>query len=978
MNYKIKKDKKFKRYKLLLLIMIGSFSIILMRLIYLQVYKYEDSKERANTRERRFVSEKPPRGKIYDNKENVLATNKQTYKLTFTETDNSKSNFYTTLDKVMQLLKERNESIQDNFKIKLDINNEPYFDLNTDENNITKAQEIRFKRDRGLNDVARKILYKDKTGELNSEEEEKINEELLKYDAKDTFDSLVKLYSMYDLLLPSSENVKKEDFKKYKADRKKKIEAFNKMKAKDITDKLLEKYSMEQLRNYMLVKDAIKMQSFLGFKPVTIASNIKEESAFVFLQKLSSLPGVNIDLEPMRVYPYGDLACSAIGYVSSINADKKNIYEERGYDVSTDLIGMAGIESAFEDKLKGIKGGTTVKVNAAGRKTEELFKLQTFPGNNVHLTIDKDIQYSAEAMLENQFEYLQSKGISKLENIDFRNANRGAAVAIEVKTGNILALVSLPKYDPNDFATGEIKNDIANEYFSPDLEKKGQEYIAKRGLSISLDELFPLVKGQKKKRSDVYDIFPKPFFNYATMGAIPPGSTFKPLTSVVALEEGITTPYYTISDNTFSLREQGAIFGQNMPADNANHQNNIDIKKALEVSCNNYYYKMAVELYKKYEKEDPKKGLNSLSKYAWAFGLGADMNATSSRTTGIEIGEKFGDSYNFNAYKNLRITYAKYELRDALANGVFPKASNQFVPLDINGNDDDKDSELEKAKSNIKKLVLDKLGKIGETNWNTDSDSFNENIKKSVEEYYNNCPKYQKDIEDANKIAKKEINIVSEEILRWTTSSMPIEITGAAQLAYAAIGQGMNTFSPLQIANYIATLANGGTRYKAHLVHRITDSDGKTIEEFNPEVVNKVKISDSTLQAIKEGMRRANESDMGAASEVFKGFPIPTGGKTGTASFGEEKHEKAIGREAFGVYVSFAPLEDPEIAVCVAIYDGGHGYFGAPVARAIYETYWRNTLKEQYPNYVPVDMAGRKYDYTLKPPKQDNSYIEKK
>lgn len=949
---KNKKKREINRFKVLALIMFCIFGGIIFRLVYLQVYKYEDFKDKANTRARRFLADKAPRGKIYDSQGNILATNKQTYTLTFTETDESKSEFYKTIDRVLVILKSNQENLQDKLQLKLDENNNPHFDFSTDSDEVKKAQEIRFKRDRGLNEVVQKKLYPKKQDELTSEEEEKIDSELLKYSPRETFEYLVKFYSLYDILNPTKNEVK----------------AYSNMTDKEVTDILLKKYSMEQLRNYIMVKDAVKMQSFSGFKPVTIVSNMKQDTAFVFYQKLNDLPGIDISLEPMRYYPYKELGSAFIGYVASINSDKKNIYEERGYDVSSDLIGKAGIESAFESVLKGTKGGTTVNVNASGRKNEELFSLETYPGNNVHLTIDKDIQYSAETMLQNQLSYLQKHPME--DGIDFRNATRGAAVAIEVKTGRILAMVSLPNYDPNLFASGDISAELSKKYFSPDLEEFGKKYIADRGLSVSLDKLFP--KNSYGQRQDTYDVYPKPFFNYATQGLTPPGSTFKPLTSVAALEEGVTNPSESMADKLY-FDKYPEIFGISKPKDNKVH-GVVDLKAALAVSCNYYYYDMGIRLYYKAKGDgndisNKVNGLNSLSKYAWAVGLGVDPNSNAKASTGIEINENFGSSYNFYDYKKLRIGYAKFNLRDALRDGVFPNRGARFVPLNIDSASDDKTDKLEMAKDNLKNLVINKLNEVGTKNMKTDFEDFRKQVKAALQGIYDNSEEYRAAIENAKKNPSSEIDTTAIEIATWTVYSMPLEMTSATEIANASIGQGMNNFTPLQIANYIATIANGGTRYKAHLVDKITDSDGKVVEEFKPEALSNINISKTTLDAVKEGMRMANQADLGTASYVFKSFPISSGGKTGTATWRQGQEE--FGRTDYGVYVSIAPIDDPQIATCVVIYDGGHGYFGAPVARAIYETYWRDKLKAEYPNYQPVDMSGNSYDYSLNPPSQN-------
>ncbi|MPQ42493.1 penicillin-binding transpeptidase domain-containing protein [Clostridium tarantellae] len=965
-----KKKKPINRFTVLIGIMSIIFIGILCRLVYLQVFKYDDYKERANTRARRFLSDTAPRGKIYDSEGNVLATNKQTYTLTFTETDESKANFYSTMDKVYEMLSKNEEKMQDKFQLKLDENNKFYFDFNVSSEEQRIALELRFKKDRGLNEKVKIELQKQGAipkgeGDLTVEDEEKIDEKLLQITPEETFDYLLKQYSIYYALdeFKKNPNYNKDEALKAKA------KEYASLTGKEIRDILLKYYDLGQLRRYVVVKDAIKMQSFSGFKPVNIASNIKEQTAFIFYQKLNDLPGVDVDLEPIRYYPYNELASSVLGYVSSINSDNKSKYEERGYDVSTDMIGKAGIESAFESTLRGTKGGTTVKVNSAGRKTDELFALETYPGKNVHLSIDKNIQYAAETMLKHQLSYLQN---TFRGNVNTTMATRGATVAIEVDTGRVLALASYPNFDPNIFAEGELSPELSKQYFNPDLESFGKEFIDKHSLKQSVDDLFP--KNKYGQREDKYDIYPKPFYNYATMGLIPPGSTFKPMSSVVALEEGVFTPDESIYVSGKYFTKYPHIFGKTPPKD-GNAYGVIDVKTALKKSSNSYYYDSAVRLYEKYkEKGEPIEGLNSIAKYAWKFGLGVPPNSKEKKATGIEIAENFGSVYNFEQYKEQRIYYAKWDLVNALEAGVFPNRGVNFIPVDIAKNDSDSE-DLAEIKANIKKLVTDKLKNVNaKDSLAKDYEEIKTSLTNKLNELYKVSGKYKNSIDQSGKNIEDVINKTASEITTWVVYSMPGEIVNPVELANASIGQGMNAFSPVQLVNYIATLANGGTRHKVHLVDKITDTDGKVVEDFKPEVEDSIKISESTLAAIKEGMRKVNHESGGSGYQTFSRFPITTGGKTGTATFRNDQDQ--YGRTDFGVYVSFAPLDKPKIAVAVVIYDGGHGYFGAPVARSIYETYFRDELKAKYPSYKPITMDGISYDYTLNPPLENKKDLD--
>ena len=191
-----------------------------------------------------------------------------------------------------------------------------------------------------------------------------------------------------------------------------------------------------------------------------------------------------------------------------------------------------------------------------------------------------------------------------------------------------------------------------------------------------------------------------------------------------------------------------------------------------------------------------------------------------------------------------------------------------------------------------------------------------------------------------------QANTIAEIIARFIINDRGTVIKSPAQEVNSSIGQGMNNFTPMELAGYIATLANGGTRYKLHFVDKITTPDGKVVQEFPSQVVEKIEMKQSTIDAIRDGMRRANNEDGGTAAAAFRGFPIETGGKTGTADFRDNQSD--IGRAPYATYVSFAPLHDPEIAFVGVVYDGGHGYYTASVARAVYEAYFKDRLPEGY------------------------------
>ncbi len=146
-----------------------------------------------------------------------------------------------------------------------------------------------------------------------------------------------------------------------------------------------------------------------------------------------------------------------------------------------------------------------------------------------------------------------------------------------------------------------------------------------------------------------------------------------------------------------------------------------------------------------------------------------------------------------------------------------------------------------------------------------------------------------------------------------------------------SIGQSKNLFTPLQMANYLATIVNGGTRYKTHLVKAVRDSQtGQLLQESKPEVVSTINIKPENLHAVMEGMRDVVE--LGTASTVFESFPIKVGGKTGTA--------EVPGKADNAIFVGFAPYDKPTIAVCAVIEEGVHGANAAIAVRDVLETYF--------------------------------------
>lgn len=935
----MKKKKKISRYTVLSIIMCIIFSIISFRLLYLQVFSYEDYKERADVTSTRFVAEKAPRGKIYDQKGNVLATNKQTYTITYTKTDDADKQLYSTMKELFKILDENGEKVQDTLPLKIDSNNNIYFQYKSDKKDTQDYEELRFKKDRGINDILRKTMFKG-VEELSDAQNTQLDQALLKVAPNEAFYDLVKAYNLIELIDPD-----------YKSKEKTKI--YTPMSGKELTDLILANgYSLNDIRKYMLIKDAIKVQSFKGYRAVTIAENIKRDTSLIVLQKKYDLPGIDVSLTPIREYPNNNLASSVLGYVSLVTDSQKEKYELKGYDISSDLIGISGIESAFEEQLKGVKGGTTIKVNSQGSKIQDLFKLESYPGNNVHLTIDSGVQYASEQAFADNLEKIRN---TPEEGYRFLSATRGALVAVEVKTGRILSLVSYPNYNPNLFTVaGQLTTEENNQYFNPNLEKFGKEFIQKMGLDKTVDELFQ--KSSDGTRADSYDLYPKPFYNYATMSLIAPGSTFKPLTAVAGIESGAIDATTMINDRGDYNVEHPEIYGTSFHAGGLDApQGLIGLSTAIQKSINYYFYDTATRMLIQQGGRNNIGALDSIAKYAWQFGLGVDPSSKEKGATGIEIEESFGQTYNFKSWKDNLISMARFNLVDALEKGEYN--GKTFIPFDFRVNDNDNE-EVSKSKKAIKDKVEAELKKV-EVEPLMTHDNFAKAVKSDIKNIMDHSDIYKSRVSGKNVNLDAQVSAVAEAIAQFTINNMPGDMKSPAQLVYASIGQGMNRYTPLQLVSYISTLANGGTRYKLHLVDKITDNNGNLVQEFKPEVLNTVKISDSAQKVIKQGMVAVNESDGGTASGTFIGFPIQTAGKTGTADVREGQTD--FGRKPYAIYAGYAPQDDPQIAVVAIAFDGGHGTKMAPVIKSVYEQYFKDKILQLDPNYAAKSESFQKY-----------------
>lgn len=377
----------------------------------------------------------------------------------------------------------------------------------------------------------------------------------------------------------------------------------------------------EEILQILGIRYAITTQGYSTTKSIEISSNITRESAVQLQEMGQELTGVSVVVEPVRKYHTGSLASHIIGYVQKMRKENLEEFEARGdtYEYAVDdKVGQTGIEKVFEEYLRGQDGKKQIDMSVDGTITGEYISEEAIGGANIVLTIDANLQRVAEKSLAANIEKIKIGGFG-----DVYNAKGGSAVVMDVKTGEVLAMVSYPDYYPEDFYNG-----ISTQ--------KWQEYDN------------PL----------------KPLYNRAIQSAYAPGSTFKMITAVAALESGVTNTSERINDNGKYPLPNTRI--ENSPAcwyynSYGKGHGWLNISEALEKSCNFFFYEVSNRM-----------GIDTLEKYTRFYGLGSK--------TGIELsGEKTG------SVANRADEVAKGEvwtLGDTL-NASIGQGDNNFTPIQM-------------------------------------------------------------------------------------------------------------------------------------------------------------------------------------------------------------------------------------------------------------------------------------------------------
>ncbi|MGL5330876.1 MAG: penicillin-binding transpeptidase domain-containing protein, partial [Peptostreptococcaceae bacterium] len=747
------------------------FAIIIMKIVYMASFKYDYYIELAENKAIKQIPIKASRGDIRDTNGRLLATSKNLFTVQvsadgISKTDENKQSRANEISlRLINLLEANKEEYKDEFPIYVkggkyyyiyDREIEEYKESAEIPQNLNAKESFYYLVDRMINE-----------GTLAPEDRRLDATKLqAKMNKNGEYPPILVSTWMF-----TAEKNKVDWLQSYKI-KEANIsaeKAFNEIRnyySSKPNTPINEGMSASDARKVLIVRDLIKSQGYSRYSPITIAQGVSETTISQIEENIIQMPGVSVANEPVRYYPNGTLAAHVLGHIGKIPSNKESEYLEKGY-LKSDLVGVAGIEKSYEDKLRGTDGYKKVQVDALGKISKEIEVKEPKSGDTVYLSIDKDLQEVAEDSLKRTLDYARNGGTFKSQYGDKSaggtapNAKSGALMVVDVKSGDVLASVSYPSYDPNLFTKGSVSYE---EYKGLEPENKN-DYLA-----------------------------PSKQINLATQGVFQPGSTFKMITGMAGLENGL--------DPNFAISDPGVIrLGERPFADLIWHKSRrnhgvTNLYKAIQESCNIYFYTIGTgKSFGGIRSPGIDMGPEKILNTAKLFGL--------DEYTGLyeEIEEKKG--------KVPTIEQKLKSIQSLLRSYLDKNMANDFVDITKSKNPDEYEKRIDEIVSWAEEPETP--GRV---------EVINRLLKMKVKE------------DRAEPLADKIFYDYLKQA-KWTD----------ADTFNLAIGQGENSYTPAQMVRFTAAIANGGKLVDLSVVEKSISSDYKSVED-DPNNVEEIDFKD--------------------------------------------------------------------------------------------------------------------------------------
>ncbi len=898
-------------------------SILIGRLFYLQIVRGEDYLANYELQIRKTQEVAGTRGNIYDRNGKLLAYNELAYSVTIedTITANTRSEknkqLNAVLDKVLSIVESHGDSVIDSFGIILDSAGTYQFTQSSE------TQRLRFVAD----------VYGQRTIDtLNEEQRNQSAADIIHYLCTDDVNG----YGLDDSTLDPA-------------------------------------YILKMIN----MRYAMGLNSYQQYIATTLASDVSDETAAAIMENKDTLTGVDIAEDSLRRYTDGIYFASIIGYTGQISQDEYDALsdeDKKKYSLS-DIVGKSGLEQTFDSVLQGTKGETTVYVDNLGKVTDTVSITEPEAGNDVYLTIDKDLQEYTYKLLE---EKLAGIILSKLRNvINYDPANEASSTDIIIPVGDAYhSLIANSVVDATHFSSADAKP--AEQAVYAAFQAKKTDTLAQIMADMQSSTTAPYNQLSEEMQDYMDYIVDDVLKDYTGLLMTDKIDTSDETYTAWTRDETInvyTFLNYAITQNwidTSKLESDSYSSSEEIYASLLNYlQDYLSEDSEFDKLLYEYLIKsgsisgaqICAILYEQGVLPMDEASYNgllsgSVDAYSWLYGKIASLEITpgqlalepcsagavvSDPNTGEVLACVSYPGYDNNRLANTMDSSYYRQLNTGLARTFYNRATQEKT-----------------APGSTYKMVSSVAGLTeGIINGNTTfyCDGIFTNVTPSprcwnrsghgslnvVRALQVSCNEFFYNVGydlglDANGNYDSDLGI--EKLAKYASmfglneksgveipeSSPEISDQYAVQ---SAIGQGTNNYTVCQLNRYVAAVANRGTVYDLTLVDKTTDSSGKLIKEYEPEVVNTMdEVSSTTWDLVHEGMIRMVEN-----SSTFTSLDMSIAGKTGTAQQSETSPDHAL-------FVGFAPSDTPEIAIAVRIANGYNSSYPSEIGRDIVKIYF--------------------------------------
>lgn len=932
------------RIFLLMVVFIVMFAILLQRVFYLQIVRGEDYQDTFSLMTEREVSLASTRGDIYDRNGNVLAYSEISYSVTIQDngtypnnkTKNAQLN--QTIYRLIRLIEKNGDQVISDLGV---VYENGRFNFTLEGNAL-----LRFKAD---------VYGKNKISDLEAKQELADAGQVMEYLCEERYG-----------IKASYTEKEQEDY------------------GLAITG-----YTPEEQLKIATIRYSMASNSYKRYVATTVAVNVSEETVAAVLENQDSLQGADIEQSSRRIYLDSEYFSPIIGYIGKASQEELDALQAENPDYElNDIVGKAGIEQYMETSLQGSKGYERMYVDSVGRVLKVVESKDPVPGNNIYLTIDRELQIAIYNLIEQK---LAGILISKIDNIkEYIPGPNASAERIRIPIYDVYyALIENHIIDIGRFS-GEDASELERSIYERFLGKR------ERAIGALLAEL-------NTESPTAYQDLSKEMMNYMSylVSDVLMGENQVLMSSAVDTSDPTYIAWTT--DETISLQEYLKY---------AISMNWIDVTK---ISGENPYldsqeiYQSVLDYMEEYLAEDDT-FLRMLYKYMILEDLvtGKEISLLLYEQGVLEYDQETISKLNSNqmtAYnfmiekiRNLEITPAQLALEpcsagvvvvdvntgDTLACVTYPSYDNNrltnvmdsayfgSLQQDLSSPFVNRATQENLAPGSTFKPVVAVAG-LEEGAITVSENIYGRGIFTDITDQPPTCWIYNQygghhGDENVSTAIRDSCNYyfyeVGYRLAGGRTTNTYSTDKGLSTLAkYArmfglgdksgleipeydpqisdidpvrsSIGQGTNSFSVSHIARYVATVANRGNCYNLTLLDRMETTDGNLVEDYKPELLNRVEISDSTWDAVQSGMRMVAEN-----TASLNGLGITLAGKTGTAQQSKSHPNHAL-------FVSYAPFEQPEIAMAVRIANGYTSGNAAELGADILKYYFNLTDEEE-------------------------------